>query len=114
MNAPFFRNWSNQIHKGLLELDILNDIHNRRTYAYEIERKFRKSGGPQLSRGAIYKILKRFKQQRLVKTTVMKSPDGPKRKCYQLTVSGFEVLTQMNSYWLAIKQQTDSVRQSNR
>jgi PadR family transcriptional regulator PadR len=114
MNAPFFRNWSSQLRKGLLELAILNDIHKRGAYAYDIERKFCKSWGLILSRGTIYKILRRFRQQRLVKTTIMKSSDGPKRKYYQLTVSGFEVLAQMNSYWLAIKQQADSVKQGNR
>ena len=114
MSGIFFKNWSNQIRKGLLELDILNDIHNRGSYAYEIELKFLKSRGPQLGSGTIYKILKRFKQQRLVKTTVVKSPDGPRRKYYQLTAVGFEVLVQVNSYWQAVKQQTDSVKQGNR
>ena len=92
MNALFLRNWNKQIRKGLLELAILNDIHNRGMYAYEIERKFRKSQGLFLSRGAIYNILKRFKQQRLVSISVTKSPDGPKRKYYQLTAAGRDAL----------------------
>jgi len=109
MNKLFFINWNKQIRKGLLELDILNDIRNRRMYAYEIERKFRKSQGLLISRGAIYNILKRFKQHRLVRTEVTKSPDGPKRKYYQLTKLGRETLVQMNACWQAIKQQADSI-----
>ena len=110
MNAKFFNNWTYQIRKGLLELTILNDIRNRKMYGYEIEKKFCKSHGLILGNGAIYKILQRLKKQRLVKTAEIKSPDGPKRKYYQLTEIGSETLAQMNSYWQALEKQTDSIK----
>jgi PadR family transcriptional regulator PadR len=109
MNVVFFKNWTNQARKGLLELAVLSDIRNRKMYGYEIERKFRKSEGLLISEGTIYNILRRFKQQGLVKTTQMKSPDGPKRKYYQLTRTGRETLAQMNTYWQAIKRQADFI-----
>ena len=109
MNTEFFSNWNNQARKGLLELAILNDIHNRKMYAYEIEKKFCKSQGLTLGIGSIYNILKRFKQQRLVTTWVAKSPDGPKRKYYKLTKSGYETLTQMNASWHAVKKALDTI-----
>ena len=109
MNADFFNNWTNQTRRGLLELSILNDIRNRRMYAYEIEKKFCKSEGLLLSDGTIYHILRRLKDQRLVRTTEVKSPDGPNRKYYQLTKAGRETLAQMNAYWQAIKKQADSI-----
>ena len=112
MNTAFFRNWTSQIRKGLLELSILNDINNRKTYGYEIERKFRKTWGLLVSDGTIYNILKRFKEQRLVKTTQTKSPDGPKRKYYKLTKSGRQTLAQMNAYWQAIAKQAASVKKA--
>jgi len=111
MNAGFLNNWTNQTRKGILVLNILNDIRNRRMYGYEIQRKFRKSEGLLISEGTIYNILRRLKQQRLVKTTQSKSPDGPKRKYYELTNAGCEVLAQMNGYWQAIKHQADSIEQ---
>jgi len=111
MNSLFFRNWNNQIRKGILEFAILNDIRNRRMYAYEIERKFRKSQGLLLSQGAIYNILKRLKQQQLVRMTETKSPEGPKRKYYQLNKTGNETLALMNANWQAIKEQADSIEQ---
>jgi len=111
MNPGFLNNWTNQTRKGILVLNILNDIRNRRMYGYEIQRKFRKSKGLLISEGTIYNILRRLKRQRLVKTTQTKSPDGPKRKYYQLTNAGREVLAQMNGYWQAIKQQADSIEQ---
>jgi len=110
MDAEFFNNWTNQTRKGLLELTILNDIHNRRMYGYEIERKFCKSHGLLLSNGTIYNILRRLKKQRLVKTVETKSPDGPKRKYYQLTEAGRQTLGQMNAYWQAIKKQADAIK----
>jgi PadR family transcriptional regulator PadR len=109
MNTIFFKNWTNQVRKGLLELTILNDIHNRRMYGYEIQRKFCKSEGLLMSEGTIYSILRRFKKQGLVTSYQAKSPDGPKRKYYRLTELGRQTLAQMNGYWQAIKQQADSI-----
>jgi len=109
MNAEFFNNWTNQIRRGLLELAILNDIRHRRMYAYEIEKKFRKSHGLLISDGTIYHILRRLKDQRIVSIIEVKSPDGPKRKYYRLTKAGREILAQMNGYWYAHKEQVDSI-----
>ncbi len=109
VNAKFFNNWTNQIRRGLLELSILNDIRHRRMYAYEIKRKFQKSQGLFISDGTIYHILRRLKTQRLVSTTEVKSPDGPKRKYYRLTKDGRETLALMNTYWYAHKGQVDSI-----
>jgi PadR family transcriptional regulator PadR len=109
MNVAFFKNWTNQARKGILELAILNDILNRRMYGYEIERKFRKSFGLLISEGTIYNILRRFKRNGLVEITQTKSPDGPKRKYYKLTDTGRETLAQMNIIWQSIRRQADSI-----
>ena len=109
MNTIFFKNWTNQVRNGLLELTILNDIRNRRMYGYEIQKKFCKSEGLLMSEGTIYSILRRFKKQGLVTATQTKSPDGPKRKYYRLTELGRQTLAQMNGYWQAIRQQADSI-----
>jgi len=108
MDTESFKNWQIQIRKGLLVLSILNDIRKRRMYGYEIERKFRKSHGLFISDGTIYQILRRLKQQHLVKTTQIKSPDGPPRKYYELTKTGRETLVQMNIYWYALLRQAKS------
>jgi PadR family transcriptional regulator PadR len=109
MNAEFFENWTNQTRRGVLELAILNDIRNRRMYGYEIEGRFCKSNGLILSRGVIYNILRRFKQQGLVKTNRIKSSEGPKRKYYELTRTGKSTLAQMNNYWRTLNRQADSI-----
>ncbi len=109
MNVAFFKNWTNQARKGILELSILNDIRNRRMYGYEIERKFRKSFGLLISEGTIYNILRRFKRHGLVQITLARSPDGPKRKFYRLTETGRETLAQMNLIWQSVRRQADSI-----
>jgi len=109
MTAGFFMNWTNQVRKGLLELAILNDVGRRRMYGYEIEKKFCKQEGLLLSEGTIYTILRRFRRQGFVKTRQTRSPDGPKRRYYELTPAGQETLAQMNAYWQAISGQMDSI-----
>lgn len=109
MNAVFFRNWTDQIRKGLLELTILNDIRNRGMYGYEIEKRLCKSEGLLLGKGVIYKMLRRFVRHGLVTVTDVKSPDGPRRKYYLLTDSGHAVLVQMNTYWQTLRRQADTV-----
>ena len=105
MNAPFFANWTSQIRKGLLELMLLNDIGNRGMYAYEIEKTLCKSHSLLMGTAMVYKMLGRFAEQRLVKATERKSPEGPKRKHYELTPLGRETLRQMNAYWDTISGQ---------
>ena len=108
MNAGFFRNWTSQVRKGLLELAILRDIGRRRMYGYEMEKKFCKRDGLLLSEGTIYMILQRFRRQGLVKTRQTRSPDGPERRYYELTTAGRQTLARMNAYWQAIGRQMDS------
>ena len=109
MDAKFFDNWTNQLRKGVLELCILNDIHNRKMYGYEIVRRLRKIEGLIISEGAIYPILSRLKRQGLVETSIRESTEGPPRKYYELTEQGEEMVSQMNTYWQAISGVTDSI-----
>ena len=109
MNSRFFDNWTNQLRKGVLELCILNDIRNRRMYGYEIVRKLRKIEGLIISEGTIYPILSRLKRQGLVTTSIQESPEGPPRKYYELTQQGKTMVCQMNAYWQAIRNETDSI-----
>lgn len=114
MSEQFFTNWSTQLRKGILTLCILNDIRNRRMYGYEIVRHMRKIEGLVMSEGIIYPILSRLKQQGFVRTTIGESNEGPMRKYYQLTPKGEEALAQMNAYWQAVRNQTDSIKKDNR
>lgn len=109
-NSKFFDNWTNQLRKGMLELCILNDIRKRKMYGYDIVRKLRRIQGLMISEGSIYPILSRLKRQGFVKTTIQDSPEGPSRKYYQLTKQGKKMVAQMNAYWQAIRNETDSIK----
>jgi PadR family transcriptional regulator PadR len=109
MEAKFFDNWTNQLRKGVLELCILNDIRNQKTYGYEIVRRLRKIEGLIISEGAIYPILSRLRRQGLVETSIQESSEGPARKYYKLTTQGEEMVSRMNAYWQAISIVMDSI-----
>lgn len=76
-------------------------------YGYEIARKLRKIEGLIINEGTIYPILSRLRRQGLVETSIQESPEGPPRKYYKLTQQGEDVVSQMNAYWQAIRNQTD-------
>ncbi len=109
MNARFLENWTRQMRKGLLELAVLNDIEQYGRYAYDMERAFCRSCGLLFGHGRIYGILARLKKDRLVKSVEVQSSEGPRRKYYDLTVSGRETLAQMNAHWDALKRQLEAV-----
>jgi PadR family transcriptional regulator PadR len=112
MNTEFFANWMRQARKGLLELAILNDIGHHGMYGYEIEKRFGRSQGLLLGGGTVYAILGRFRTGGLVKVVEARSPDGPRRKYYELTRSGQEMLVQMNTYWKALGGQIAAIAKS--
>lgn len=114
MNAKFFDNWTNQLHKGILELCILNDIRNRKMYGYEIVRKLGRVEGLIINKGAIYPILRRLRRNGLVKIFMQDSPEGPTRKYYKLTEKGRDMVCQMNAYWQAIRNQTNSIEKKQK
>ena len=110
MNSKLFENWSTQLRKGMLELCILNDIRNKQMYGYEIVRRLRRIEGLIINEGTIYPILSRLKRQGLIKSYMQESPEGPPRKYYELTQDGKKLTAQMNAYWEAIRNETDSIK----
>jgi len=114
MNANFFDNWTNQLRKGVLELCILNDILTRKMYGYDIAKKLCRTEGLIISEGVIYLILRRLRSNGLVEIFMQDSPEGPTRKYYKLTEKGREMVCQMNAYWDAIRNQTDSIQKGQK
>ena len=114
MDDKFFDNWTNQIRKGVLELCILNDIRNRKMYGYDIIKKLCRTEGLLISDGVIYPILRRLRSNGLVEIFMQDSPEGPTRKYYKLTEKGRDIVCQMNTYWDAIRNQTDSIQKGQK
>jgi PadR family transcriptional regulator, regulatory protein PadR len=85
--------WMVQLRKGTFELAILSLIHSRPMYGYEISAALKKTSHVfAISEGAIYPILRRMKEKGLIESFWEESVDGPRRKYYQITLEGSEIL----------------------
>lgn len=84
--------WLTQFRKGTFELAILALIRHHPMYGYEITSSLKKSPIFTISEGAIYPILKRMTDKEWIEFFWGDSPDGPRRKYYQITVKGERVL----------------------
>lgn len=74
--------------KGILEGCVLEIIHNKETYGYEITKQLNALGFSDVVEGTVYTILMRLKKNELVTITKKPSDVGPLRKFYMLNESG--------------------------
>lgn len=94
----FFKNWTVQVRKGLLELCVLNTLGDRECYGYELVKTMISIPGLGVTEGTLYPLLSRLRLQGLVKTRLVESSEGPARKYYALTPAGRKTIRLMNSY----------------
>lgn len=88
-----------QMLKGMLEGCILEVIHKRETYAYEISKELEKYGFGVISEGTIYPIILRLQKNDFVTAKLIASSSGPKRKYYSLTQQGEKALAEFRENW---------------
>lgn len=87
--------WDEVYKKGQLSLWVLLSVYDGKKYAAEIsEFMFAATGGTfEVQEQSLYRALRRFKGMGMVMVTEEDSPNGgPKRKFYELTQIGREVL----------------------
>lgn len=99
--------WIIQLRKGVFELAILSLINNRSVYGYELTTNLKKFPMFDLSDGAIYPILKRLTQRNWITFYWAESEGGPKRKYYQITEEGREILSKR---WADYKEMYNSLQ----
>ena len=97
-----------QLMRGTLEGCILKIISIDMTYGYEILVSLKTRGFEDISEGTIYPLLLRLEKQGSIRSQLLPSPLGPKRKYYTITESGLQYLASFEQYW---KQVSHSVRQ---
>ena len=90
---------TSQMLKGVLEGCLLAVIGMGETYGYEMVEKLGDYGLTMVSEGSIYPVLLRMQKEGLVMTVMRPSPNGPKRKYYQLTEAGEEELAAFRGRW---------------
>ena len=84
-------NFKIQIRKGLLEFCVLQIISKREVYASEIIEEL-KNSKIIVVEGTVYPLLSRLKKSDYIKHEWKESSQGPPRKYYSITDSGFCLL----------------------
>lgn len=74
-----------QLMRGTLEGCILKIISEKTTYGYEIMVSLKNKGFEDISEGTIYPLLMRLEKQGSIKSELLPSPLGPKRKYFTVT-----------------------------
>ena len=90
---------TSQMLKGLLDGSLLALIAKGETYGYEITEKLKEHDFAVVSEGSIYPVLMRLQKNGFVTSVLRKSPTGPKRKYYSITVEGKEELERFKQHW---------------
>ena len=88
-----------QLMRGTLEGCILKIISVRTTYGYEIMEHLKKNGFDEISEGTIYPLLLRLERQGSIRSSLLPSPLGPKRKYFTITPSGKDYLESFEECW---------------
>lgn len=85
-------NWVVQLRKGVFEVAILSLISRKAMYGYEITQSLNELPSFEIPNGSIYPILNRLTKNDWAISYWEESIDGPKRKYYEITTEGNEIL----------------------
>ncbi|MGN1048244.1 MAG: PadR family transcriptional regulator [Eubacteriales bacterium] len=91
-----------QMMRGTLEGCILKVISRRLTYGYEIMEYLKMHGFEDISEGTLYPLLLRLEKQGNVKSELLPSPLGPKRKYFSITEMGRAYLSEFEECWTGL------------
>lgn len=99
--------WENAYKKGLLSFWILLLLHDQWRYAYEMTDviAFMSEDTIVVDEKSIYRALKRFEKNRIIRSELRESDIGPARRYYTLTPLGKQLLTQFIQRNILIFQQ---------
>lgn len=98
-----------QLMRGTLEGCILKIISEKTTYGYEIMVSLKNKGFEDISEGTIYPLLMRLEKQGSIKSELLPSPLGPKRKYFTVTPSGRDYLESFESCWRRISESVSGI-----
>ncbi len=93
-----------QLLKGLQEGCVLQIIHTKETYGYEIVTTLQKKGFDSIKEGTIYPLLLRLEKNGYISSCFRVSEKGPSRKYYQITSLGESYLAEFVLAWKEVTQ----------
>lgn len=98
-----------QLLKGILEGCVLGVIARGETYGYEILTQLELVGFEELGEGTLYPVLTRLDKKGDISCRRAKSPLGPVRKYYTITLSGKRHLKEFKENYQKITASADKV-----
>lgn len=98
-----------QLMKGILEGCVLGVIARGETYGYEILAELEKVGFDELCEGTLYPMLTRLEKNGYITCRKAKSPLGPIRKYYTITISGKKYLNEFKENYKKVTESADKV-----
>ena len=108
--------WERNFKKGLLSFWMLMAIAEEPVYAYEMREKIADlSGGSiEADENSIYRALRRFAQNGLVKSRMRASEKGPDRRYFELSAKGEALLGEFIQRNLEVFRQKKTIEAMNR
>lgn len=98
-----------QLLKGILEGCVLGVIAKGETYGYEILSELEQAGFDELGEGTLYPVLTRLYKNDYIQCRQAKSPLGPIRKYYTITLSGKKYLEDFKKNYRKITDSTERI-----
>jgi PadR family transcriptional regulator PadR len=99
MHHEFVQNWFSQVKKGTLSYIILNILHNKEYYGYELTQEIKHYTDLEVAEGTLYPLLNRIKAEGLVESKWVEQESGIPRKYYTLSADGKATLYEMRKIW---------------
>ena len=96
-----------QLKKGILELCVLSVLSKKDCYGYELVNEISKHIS--ISDGTIYPILRRLTNEGYFTTYLQESQEGPPRKYYRLTESGYKIKNELEGEWLDFQNSVNNI-----
>lgn len=96
-----------QLLKGVLELAVLAVLSNGETYGYDIVSKLEDAGLNGVGDASVYGTLRRLEEAGHLRSRLANSSNGPARKYYAVTDSGWKAYTVGTDNWHRIESAVD-------
>ncbi len=98
-----------QLMRGTLEGCILKVISSKTTYGYEILEYLKKHGFSDIAEGTLYPLLLRLEKQGNIKSQLLPSPLGPRRKYFSITEKGMLYLSEFEKCWRLVSENVGKI-----
>jgi PadR family transcriptional regulator PadR len=92
---------------GFLDLCLLAMLRERADYGYGLAQRLAEAGVADVPGGTLYPALLRLEEQGLAEPSWAPSESGPRRKYYEITPAGADLLTDQAARWVTFRDGVD-------